>query len=105
SAPGSTAVVMREAWAVAAGVALTSSLLIIATWRRRAASMPTTSHGSAYWGSPRLLISECGVIIGRSGDDLLRLDGEGHILTVAPTRSGKGVSCVIPNLLDHPGSA
>ena len=27
------------------------------------------------------------------------------MLTVAPTRSGKGVSCVIPNLLDHPGSA
>jgi type IV secretion system protein VirD4 len=35
---------------------------------------------------------------------MLRLPGEGHILTVAPTRSGKGVSAVIPNLLDHPGS-
>jgi type IV secretion system protein VirD4 len=35
---------------------------------------------------------------------VLRPDGEGHVLTVAPTRSGKGVSCVIPNLLDHPGS-
>jgi type IV secretion system protein VirD4 len=26
------------------------------------------------------------------------------VLTVAPTRSGKGVSCVIPNLLEYPGS-
>jgi type IV secretion system protein VirD4 len=45
------------------------------------------------------------VVIGRSGEAFLRLDSDGHILTVAPTRSGKGVSCVIPNLLDHAGSA
>ena len=30
--------------------------------------------------------------------------GDGHILTVAPTRSGKGVGLVIPNLLHYPGS-
>jgi type IV secretion system protein VirD4 len=35
---------------------------------------------------------------------LLRFDGDGHILTVAPTRAGKGVGCVIPNLLTYPGS-
>lgn len=27
-----------------------------------------------------------------------------HLLTVAPTRAGKGVSSIIPNLLTHPGS-
>src|SRR5262249_33161513 len=52
-----------------------------------------------------MLATSRGVVVGRSGDSLLRLDGEGHVLTVAPTRSGKGVSCVIPNLLDHQGSA
>lgn len=31
-------------------------------------------------------------------------DQPGHILTVAPTRSGKGVSAVIPNLLTYAGS-
>ena len=30
--------------------------------------------------------------------------GDGHVLTVAPTRSGKGVGLVIPNLLHYPGS-
>lgn len=30
--------------------------------------------------------------------------GDGHILTVAPTRSGKGIGLVIPNLLHYPGS-
>ena len=30
--------------------------------------------------------------------------GDGHLLTVAPTRSGKGVGLVIPNLLHYPGS-
>lgn len=31
--------------------------------------------------------------------------GQRHLLTVAPTRSGKGVSAIIPNLLSYPGSA
>tara|TARA_R110000824_G_scaffold318073_1_gene505210 strand:+ start:34018 stop:35637 length:1620 start_codon:yes stop_codon:yes gene_type:complete len=30
---------------------------------------------------------------------------QGHLLTIAPTRSGKGVSAVIPNLLMYQGSA
>lgn len=31
--------------------------------------------------------------------------GQRHLLTVAPTRAGKGVSTIIPNLLTYPGSA
>jgi type IV secretion system protein VirD4 len=30
--------------------------------------------------------------------------GDGHLITIAPTRSGKGVGVVIPNLLNYPGS-
>lgn len=30
--------------------------------------------------------------------------GDGHVITVAPTRSGKGVGLVVPNLLHYPGS-
>lgn len=32
------------------------------------------------------------------------LDRDGHILTIAPTRTGKGVSAVIPNLMLYDGS-
>ncbi len=37
-------------------------------------------------------------------NQLLGWAGDGHIITVAPTRSGKGVGLVIPNLLHYPGS-
>jgi len=30
-------------------------------------------------------------------------DGDGHLMTIAPTGSGKGVSCLIPALLTYPG--
>lgn len=40
---------------------------------------------------------------GNSGK-LLGWAGDGHVITVAPTRSGKGVGLVIPNLLHYPGS-
>jgi type IV secretion system protein VirD4 len=35
---------------------------------------------------------------------LIGWSGDGHITTIAPTRSGKGVGLVIPNLLHYPGS-
>jgi type IV secretion system protein VirD4 len=44
-------------------------------------------------------------VIGRLGNGpLLQYPGDRHLLTVAPTRSGKGVGTVIPNLLGYPGS-
>ena len=41
------------------------------------------------------------LLIGRSieGGKLLRYEGPAHLLTMAPTRSGKGVGTIIPNLL------
>ena len=38
-------------------------------------------------------------------DHPLHYTGDRHLLTVAPTRSGKGVSTIIPNLLMYQGSA
>ena len=35
----------------------------------------------------------------------LHYTGDRHLLTVAPTRAGKGVAAIIPNLLTYPGSA
>ena len=45
-----------------------------------------------------------GVILGRIGRDLLRVEDDKHVLVVGPTRSGKGVGFVIPNALSWRGS-
>jgi len=37
--------------------------------------------------------------------DPVVLKGSGHVTTVAPTGTGKGVSCIIPNLLQYNGQA
>ena len=45
-----------------------------------------------------------GIIVGKSGRRFLRMSGTRHALLAAPTRSGKGVGFVMPNLLDFRGS-
>jgi len=42
-----------------------------------------------------------GIVVGRHGRRLLRLRGQQFVILAAPTRSGKGVGVVIPNLLDY----
>ena len=68
-----------------------------------------TLHGSARFATRRDLDGHGlrgrrGLILGRVGRAFLRFDRPGHLLTFAPTRSGKGAGSIIPNLLDHPGS-
>jgi type IV secretion system protein VirD4 len=62
------------------------------------------SHGSARFASKaerKAFQSEDGLLIGRDigTGKLMRYDGPAHLLTLAPTRAGKGVGTVIPNLL------
>lgn len=62
------------------------------------------SHGSARFASRKeraTFEGGDGLLIGRDLDTgkLLRYDGPAHLLTLAPTRAGKGVGTVIPNLL------
>lgn len=45
-----------------------------------------------------------GIVVGRWFGRLLRLDGQQSVLLAAPTRSGKGVGVVVPNLLEYRGS-
>ena len=45
------------------------------------------------------LFSKQGIVLGRKGRKLLVFGGAQHVLMSAPTRSGKGVGIVIPNLL------
>ncbi|HZS59807.1 MAG TPA: type IV secretory system conjugative DNA transfer family protein [Gemmatimonadaceae bacterium] len=63
-----------------------------------------TDRRGPEWDNGRSLRRRAGLIVGRTRWRFLRYAGEGHILTVAPTRSGKGVGAVIPNLLLYPGS-
>ena len=62
------------------------------------------SHGSARFASRKelkKLQGGNGLLIGRNPGTgrLLRYDGPAHLITLAPTRAGKGVGTVIPNLL------
>ncbi|MBA2710171.1 MAG: type IV secretory system conjugative DNA transfer family protein [Tatlockia sp.] len=74
-----------------------------------------TLHGSARWADAEdlknssLLHNNKGVYVGAWIDlkgqlQYLRHNGPEHILTLAPTRSGKGVSLVLPTLLSWPHS-
>lgn len=73
-----------------------------------------TTYGSAEWATLEHL--EENNLIGKEGFTLggylkdgikhpVQYKGDRHLLTVAPTRSGKGVSSIIPNLLTYQGSA
>ncbi|MCD7109642.1 type IV secretory system conjugative DNA transfer family protein [Rhizobium sp. DKSPLA3] len=68
-------------------------------------SSDNATHGSARLANARdiapLIKAPSGLLIGRDPrtGKLLRYDGPAHLLTMAPTRSGKGVGTIIPNLL------
>nr|WP_315051446.1 type IV secretory system conjugative DNA transfer family protein [uncultured Brevundimonas sp.] len=66
-------------------------------------------HGAARWstaGEQRRhgLRARSGLLLGEATGDLLVSDGPEHVLLYAPTRTGKGVGVVIPNLLAWPDS-
>lgn len=72
-------------------------------------------YGDAGWASNRQikklgLLADDGIIVGQQNSILgmppkyLKLGGSQHVLMSAPTRSGKGVGVVIPNLLSFKGS-
>ena len=77
-------------------------------WRARQARNVTT-YGSARWATGREvdaagLHDDSGVLLGTLGDRYLRHDGPEHVMSFAPTRSGKGVGLVVPTLLSWTGS-
>ncbi|HEY0329881.1 MAG TPA: type IV secretory system conjugative DNA transfer family protein [Rhodopseudomonas sp.] len=70
---------------------------------------PAMTHGSARWASSwELLRSGAlggrGLIVGKKWGRFVRFNRDGFVLLFAPTRTGKGYSVVIPNLLTYPGS-
>jgi type IV secretion system protein VirD4 len=76
----------------------------VADWRRRAAGIRSDLHGTAEFGTDKMarktLADPNGLIVGRAPKGwLMRYNEPAHLLTLAPTRSGKGVGVIIPNLL------
>ena len=66
-------------------------------------------HGSARFATAKDirgagLTGSKGIIVGKLDDRFLHFPGQQFCLLAAPTRSGKGVSFVIPNLLNWPDS-
>ena len=66
-------------------------------------------HGSARWANEKEirkanLVQDDGIVIGKFKEQILRFPGQQFVLLAAPTRSGKGVGIVIPNLLTYTGS-
>lgn len=51
------------------------------------------------------LLDEHGMLVGKLGDEYLMYGGDSHARVAAPTRGGKGVGIVIPNLLSWADSA
>ena len=79
---------------------------------------PPPIHGSAAWATPQQLtdagflteataIPNHGLQLGLAAGtaQTLHWSGESHLLTVAPTRTGKATMQIIPNLLHYSGSA
>lgn len=74
---------------------------------------PPPVHGSAAWATlPDLQKAEllhanagAGLSLGNCSSHPITWQGESHLLTVAPTRTGKGTMQIIPNLLQYKGSA
>ena len=79
-----------------------------------AARAKPTTFGTAEWADydhliKHELLGEKGLYLGHfpaeGGPLPMQYTGDRHLLTVAPTRAGKGVSAILPNLLNYSGSA
>jgi len=88
--------------------ALTAGGLIAALLARAILKHTSTqlslAKGSTNWGAAQALKKPIsGLLLGKIDQEYLRYDGDGHLITIAATRSGKGVGTVMPNLLNYEG--
>lgn len=83
-----------------AGVTGTGALIAVFAYFSRKDAL----HGAARWaklGEAKRagLMDREGLLLGKIGSDYIQFGGTEHVLLEAPTRAGKGVGVVIPNLL------
>lgn len=71
---------------------------------------PAKPLASARWASDADILEQFGewqpgaLLLGRAGGSAVGVRDDRHLLTVAGSRAGKGVSLIVPNLLHWPGS-
>lgn len=87
-------------------VVLGGPFSLIMAYKRR----PNNLHGEARFATSEdlekeKLLAPAGILLGKHEDRLVRLGGSEFTMLAAPTRTGKGVGFVIPNLLTFPHSA
>ncbi|MGX5636849.1 type IV secretory system conjugative DNA transfer family protein [Brevundimonas diminuta ATCC 11568] len=88
--------------------AASTGLLVLLTTAAAALSRRRPLHGAARWATGAEqrsagLRASAGILLGHaSGGGFLVSDGPEHVMLYAPTRTGKGVGVVIPNLLAWP---
>lgn len=99
-------------WLIIAGVAAAVPLLpVLLFFKPEVRSL----HGAARFATSREialagLLGVRGILVGFKpgpfglGGRYLAFDGQQHVMLAAPTRSGKGVGIVVPNLLNWPDS-
>ena len=98
----------------AAPLTFTTSFLLLLSWLMRNLFSRPKTFGSAEWADEvdleaNQLFGASGYRLGRfpgaEGERPIHYTGDKHLLTIAPTRAGKGVSAIVPNLKHHRGSA
>jgi len=106
-AVGSVAIVPIGILSLFGGVFLAAALFL------KSENLSTDAYGSARLArradlEEAKMFNQSGYRIGtfvdEAGSDLIHYAGSRHLLTCAPTRAGKGVSAIIPNLLTYEGS-
>lgn len=79
----------------------------------RALAQPVSTFGSARWADTADLEANnlfdqdgicLGSFVGTNGEKPVHYRGDRHLITQGPTRSGKGTTTIIPNLLTYDGS-
>lgn len=103
---------LRKKLQIAIGVSGISLLVLLPAGLVAAARPRRALHGDARFASPAEVDragltggdGQPGILIGRHRGKFLSLPGQLSVMLSAPTRSGKGVGVVIPNLLNWPDS-
>ena len=103
--PTQTETFMRGGIAAGLTVALGLAFWTLTILTRKPMPYGNAKFGTIMDASYSGLTRKGGLILGKLGGTILRSDDPAHVLVVGPTRSGKGVSFVIPNGYFWNGSA
>ncbi len=103
-------------WSAASIVSVVGFFIALGHWISTAlkslGEVPTT-FGSSRWATPedlskKKVFGPSGIRLGTTHNGQFEQDisykGDSHMVTVAPTRTGKGTCAIIPNLLTYEGS-